>query len=375
MIKNVVFDIEVRESLKRGVDTLSNAVKETLGARGKHVLCTDFKGDPFLTKDGVTVAEDINLEDPLENMGCQLVKKVASDTNRQAGDGTTTATVLAQAIIENSYKNIASGANPVLIKKGIDLATEQAVTLLNKMSTPVGSSKKSLKNVATISANNDEDLGEIISTAYKRVGKEGVVVVKDSPTTNTYVDYSEGTEFESGYISPYFINNEEEGVIKTGETVVVLFDEILSNNNQLAKIIPPIMENEENKGKSILIIAEDIEGEALSTLIVNNMNMPFTFTAIKAPKYGFDKIDFLEDLAVITGGKVISKQTGDGLDSIDSTFFGTVDYVKITSEKTTIETVIKDKQRVINRINTVKSQMKDTSSESRKENLAKDYLD
>lgn len=306
MAKDITFEIEARDGLKRGVDALANAVKVTLGPKGRNVIISKSFGAPQVTKDGVTVAKEIELKDALENMGAQMVKEVASKTNDLAGDGTTTATVLAQAIVKEGLKNVAAGANPMDLKRGIDKAVEAVVADLEKQATQVGNSSEKIKQVASISANNDEKIGVLIADAFKKVGKEGVITVEEAKGTDTYVDVVEGMQFDRGYLSPYFITNSEKMIAEMDSPYILLYDKKISNMKELLPVLEPIAQ----QGKQLLIIAEDVDGEALATLVVNKLRGALKIAAVKAPGFGDRRKAMLEDIAVLTGGTVIAEDRG-----------------------------------------------------------------
>ena len=296
MAKEIKFDIEARDGLKRGVDALANAVKVTLGPKGRNVIISKSFGAPTVTKDGVSVAKEIELQDPLENMGAQMVKEVASKTNDLAGDGTTTATVLAQAIVREGLKNVAAGANPMDLKRGIDKAVKAVVTELGKQSQKVGDSIDKIRQVAAISANNDDTVGELIADAFKKVGKEGVITVEEAKGTDTYVDIVEGMQFDRGYLSPYFVTNSEKMIAELDNPFILLYDKKISTMKDLLPVLEPVAQS----GKSLLIIAEDIDGEALATLVVNKLRGALRIAAVKAPGFGDRRKAMLEDIAILT---------------------------------------------------------------------------
>jgi len=302
MAKDIKFDIEARDGLKRGVDALANAVKVTLGPKGRNVIISKSFGGPSVTKDGVSVAKEIELADPLENMGAQMVKEVASKTNDLAGDGTTTATVLAQAIVKEGLKNVAAGANPMDLKRGIDKAVEAIVEDLTKQSQTVGNSSEKIKQIASISANNDETIGELIAQAFDKVGKEGVITVEEAKGTDTYVDVVEGMQFDRGYLSPYFVTDADKMIAELNNPYILLFDKKISNLQELLPILEPVAQS----GKPLVIIAEDVDGQALATLVVNKLRGGLKIAAVKAPGFGDRRKAMLEDIAILTGGTVIA---------------------------------------------------------------------
>ena len=295
MAKDIKFDIEARDGLKRGVDALADSVKVTLGPKGRNVIISKSFGGPQVTKDGVTVAKEIELENELENMGAQMVKEVASKTNDLAGDGTTTATVLAQAIVKEGLKNVASGANPMDLKRGIDKAVSCITDELNKQSKEVGNSSEKIQQVASISANNDSTVGNLIATAFEKVGKEGVITVEEAKGTDTYVDVVEGMQFDRGYLSPYFVTNADKMITELENPYILLFDKKISNLQEILPILEPVSQS----GRSLLIIAEDVEGQALATLVVNKLRGGLKIAAVKAPGFGDRRKAMLEDLSLI----------------------------------------------------------------------------
>ncbi|TLP82780.1 chaperonin GroEL [Maribacter sp. ACAM166] len=365
MAKQIKFDIDARDGLKRGVDALANAVKVTLGPRGRNVIISKSFGAPQVTKDGVTVAKEIELSDPLENMGAQMVKEVASKTNDLAGDGTTTATVLAQAIVKEGLKNVAAGANPMDLKRGIDKAVEAIVADLAKQAKKVGDSSEKIKQVASISSNNDETIGELIAQAFSKVGKEGVITVEEAKGTETYVDVVEGMQFDRGYLSPYFVTDSEKMVSELESPYILLFDKKISSMKDLLPVLEPVAQS----GKPLLIIAEDVDGEALATLVVNKLRGSLKIAAVKAPGFGDRRKAMLEDIAILTGGTVISEERGFSLDNTTLDMLGTCEKVQIDKDNTTIVNgggVAKD---IKTRVNQIKSQIETTTSDYDKEKL------
>ncbi|WP_419212681.1 chaperonin GroEL [Maribacter sp. X9] len=365
MAKDIRFDIDARDGLKRGVDALANAVKVTLGPKGRNVIISKSFGAPQVTKDGVTVAKEIELADPLENMGAQMVKEVASKTNDLAGDGTTTATVLAQAIVKEGLKNVAAGANPMDLKRGIDKAVEAIVADLAKQAKKVGDSSEKIKQVASISANNDETIGELIAQAFGKVGKEGVITVEEAKGTDTYVDVVEGMQFDRGYLSPYFVTDSEKMVTQLENPYILLFDKKISSMKDLLPVLEPVAQS----GKPLLIIAEDVDGEALATLVVNKLRGSLKIAAVKAPGFGDRRKAMLEDIAILTGGTVISEERGFSLDNTTLDMLGTCEKVSIDKDNTTIVNgggVAKD---IKTRVNQIKSQIETTTSDYDKEKL------
>lgn len=365
MAKDIKFDIDARDSIKRGVDALANAVKVTLGPKGRNVIISKSFGAPQVTKDGVTVAKEIELQDPLENMGAQMVKEVASKTNDLAGDGTTTATVLAQAIVKEGLKNVAAGANPMDLKRGIDKAVEAIVKDLEKQSTKVGNSSEKIKQVAAISSNNDENIGSLIAEAFGKVGKEGVITVEEAKGTETYVDVVEGMQFDRGYLSPYFVTNSEKMHAELENPMILLYDKKVSNMKDLLPILEPVAQ----QGKSLLIVAEDVEGEALATLVVNKLRGALKIAAVKAPGFGDRRKTMLEDIAILTGGTVIAEERGFTLENATIDMLGTAETVTIDKDNTTIVNGAGKKSDIQARVGQIKSQIETTTSDYDKEKL------
>ncbi|BDB53787.1 MAG: 60 kDa chaperonin GroEL [Bacteroidota bacterium] len=365
MAKDIKFDIEARDGLKRGVDALANAVKVTLGPKGRNVIIGKAFGGPNVTKDGVTVAKEIELQDPLENMGAQMVKEVASKTNDLAGDGTTTATVLAQAIVKEGLKNVAAGANPMDLKRGIDKAVEAIVEDLSKQAKVVGSDSEKIKQIASISANNDEVIGELIANAFAKVGKEGVITVEEAKGTDTFVDVVEGMQFDRGYLSPYFVTNPEKMEAELESPYILLYDKKVSSLKELLPVLEPVAQS----GKPLLIIAEDVDGEALSTLVVNKLRGALKIAAVKAPGFGDRRKAMLEDIAILTGGTVISEERGYTLENTTIEMLGTAKRVTIDKDNTTIVSGAGDADTIKNRVNQIKGQMETTTSDYDKEKL------
>ena len=365
MAKDIKFDIEARDGLKRGVDALANAVKVTLGPKGRNVTISKSFGGPTVTKDGVTVAKEVELKDPLENMGAQMVKEVASKTNDLAGDGTTTATVLAQAIVKEGLKNVAAGANPMDLKRGIDKAVEAIVADLGKQAKEVGSSTEKIKQVASISANNDEVIGELIATAFGKVGKEGVITVEEAKGTDTYVDVVEGMQFDRGYLSPYFVTNPEKMNVELENPFILLYDKKVSSLKELLPVLEPVAQS----GKPLLIIAEDVDGEALSTLVVNKLRGALKIAAVKAPGFGDRRKAMLEDIAILTGGTVIAEESGYTLENATLEMLGTAEKVTIDKDNTTLVNGAGNGDMIKNRVNQIKSQMETTTSDYDREKL------
>jgi chaperonin GroEL len=365
MAKDIKFDIEARDGLKRGVDALANAVKVTLGPKGRNVIISKSFGGPTVTKDGVSVAKEVELKDALENMGAQMVKEVASKTNDLAGDGTTTATVLAQAIVKEGLKNVAAGANPMDLKRGIDKAVEAIIEDLGKQAQVVGSDSEKIKQIASISANNDEVIGELIATAFAKVGKEGVITVEEAKGTDTYVDVVEGMQFDRGYLSPYFVTNPEKMEVELERPYILLYDKKVSSLKELLPVLEPVAQS----GKPLLIIAEDVDGEALSTLVVNKLRGALKIAAVKAPGFGDRRKAMLEDIAILTGGTVISEESGYTLENATLEMLGTAEKVTIDKDNTTVVNGAGNADMIKNRVNQIKAQMETTTSDYDREKL------
>ncbi len=365
MAKDIKFDIEARDGLKRGVDALANAVKVTLGPKGRNVIISKSFGGPSVTKDGVSVAKEVELTDALENMGAQMVKEVASKTNDLAGDGTTTATVLAQAIVKEGLKNVAAGANPMDLKRGIDKAVEALVEDLHKQSKTVGDSTDKIKQVAAISANNDGTIGDLIAQAFEKVGKEGVITVEEAKGTDTYVDVVEGMQFDRGYLSPYFVTDSEKMTTELESPYILLYDKKISAMKDLLPVLEPVAQS----GKPLLIIAEDVDGEALATLVVNKLRGSLRIAAVKAPGFGDRRKAMLEDIAILTGGTVIAEERGFSLDNATIDMLGTAEKVSIDKDNTTIVNGAGNADDIIARVNQIKAQIETTTSDYDKEKL------
>ncbi|REE27324.1 chaperonin GroEL [Winogradskyella pacifica] len=365
MAKHIKFDIEARDGLKRGVDALANAVKVTLGPKGRNVIIGRSFGAPQVTKDGVSVAKEIELEDELENMGAQMVKEVASKTNDLAGDGTTTATVLAQAIVKEGLKNVAAGANPMDLKRGIDKAVEAIVKDLEKQAQKVGSDSDKIKQVAAISANNDDTIGDLIAKAFAKVGKEGVITVEEAKGMETYVDVVEGMQFDRGYLSPYFVTDADKMIADLENPYILLFDKKISNLQEILPILEPVAQS----GRPLLIIAEDVDGQALATLVVNKLRGGLKIAAVKAPGFGDRRKAMLEDIAILTGGVVISEERGFSLENADLTMLGTAETVTIDKDNTTIVNGAGKANDIKARVNQIKAQIETTTSDYDKEKL------
>jgi chaperonin GroEL len=365
MAKKIEFDIEARDGIKRGVDALANAVKVTLGPKGRNVIIGKSFGAPQVTKDGVTVAKEIELNDNLENMGAQMVKEVASKTNDLAGDGTTTATILAQSIVTEGLKNVAAGANPMDLKRGIDKAVSSVVKGLAKQSVEIGSASEKILQVASISANNDETIGKLITEAFEKVGKEGVITVEEAKGTETYVDVVEGMQFDRGYISPYFVTDSEKMEADLDTPQILITDKKISVMKDLLPILEPVAQS----GKPLLIIAEDIDGEALATLVVNKLRGSLKIAAVKAPGFGDRRKAMLEDIAILTGGTVVSEERGFTLENTTLDMLGTAEKVTIDKDNTTIVNGSGNKNDIKSRVSQIKAQIETTTSDYDKEKL------
>ena len=365
MSKLIHYDADARGGLKRGVDKLANAVKVTLGPRGRNVVIEKSFGAPTVTKDGVTVAKEIELADKVENMGAQMVREVAAKTSDNAGDGTTTATVLAQSIIQTGLKNVTAGANPMELKRGIDKAVVAVVEELRNQSQPVGDSLDSIRQVGTISANGDEEIGSYIAEAMEKVGKDGVITVEEAKGTDTYLDTVEGMQFDRGYLSPYFVTNSDNMTAEMEEPYILIFDKKISNMKDLL----PILEKVVQSGKPLLIIAEDVEGEALATLVVNKLRGSLKIAAVKAPGFGDRRKAMLEDIAILTGGTVISEERGYKLENATLDFLGTADRVNIDKDTTTIVGGKGKEDDIQARVNQIRTQIETTTSDYDREKL------
>ena len=365
MAKEIKFDIEARDALKRGVDALANAVKVTLGPQGRNVVIDKKFGGPSITKDGVSVAKEIELEETIENMGAQMVKEVASKTADLAGDGTTTATVLAQAIVSDGLKNVAAGANPMDLKRGIDKAVSVVVKSLKSQSQEVGDSIEKIQQVGAISSNNDNTIGSLIAEAMDKVKKEGVITVEEAKGTDTYVEVVEGMQFDRGYLSPYFVTNADKMLTDLDSPQILLYDKKISNMKDLLPILEPAAQT----GKPLLIIAEDVDGEALATLVVNKMRGSLKIAAVKAPGFGDRRKAMLEDIAILTGGTVISEERGFKLENTTIDMLGSAEKVTIDKDNTTIVNGVGDKSNITARVNQIKAQIESTSSDYDREKL------
>ena len=365
MAKDIKFDSDARDGLKRGVDALANAVKVTLGPKGRNVIISKSFGSPTVTKDGVSVAKEVELEDELENMGAQMVKEVASKTNDLAGDGTTTATVLAQAIVKEGIKNVAAGANPMDLKRGIDKAVQAIVADLEKQAQKVGNSSEKIKQVAAISANNDNTIGDLIATAFEKVGKEGVITVEEAKGMETYVDVVEGMQFDRGYLSPYFVTDADKMIADLENPYILLFDKKISNLNEILPILEPVAQS----SRPLLIIAEDVDGQALATLVVNKLRGGLKIAAVKAPGFGDRRKAMLEDIAILTGGTVISEERGFSLENATLDLLGTAETITIDKDNTTIVNGNGNADAIKARVNQIKAQIETTTSDYDKEKL------
>jgi chaperonin GroEL len=365
MAKQLFFDIDARNRMKRGVDILANAVKVTLGPKGRNVVLEKKFGAPGVTKDGVTVAKEIELEDPIENMGAQMVKEVASKTADVAGDGTTTATVLAQSIITEGLKNVAAGANPMDLKRGIEKAVTKVVEHLKAQSQAVGNDNSKIQQVAAISANNDSEIGKLIAEAMKKVGKEGVITVEEARGTETTVEVVEGMQFDRGYISPYFVTNSEKMEAELESPFILIYDKKISNMKDILHILEKVAQS----GRPLLIISEDLEGEALATLVVNKLRGTLKVAAVKAPGFGDRRKEMLEDIAKLTAGTVISEEQGYKLENADLSYLGSAKTVTIDKDNTTIVGGKGKKEDITARVNQIKAQIEVTTSDYDKEKL------
>ncbi|MEC8602915.1 MAG: chaperonin GroEL [Bacteroidota bacterium] len=365
MAKEIVFEIDARDRLKKGVDALANAVKATLGPKGRNVVIDKKFGAPQVTKDGVTVAKEIELADAVENMGAQMVKEVASKTNDIAGDGTTTATVLAQAIINAGLKNVAAGANPMDLKRGIDKAVATVVAELKKLSKEVGSDNDKIKQVATVSANNDEAIGSLIAEAMKVVGNDGVITVEEAKGTETEVKTVEGMQFDRGYLSPYFVTNADKMIAELENPHILIYDKKISNMKDLLPVLEPVAQS----GNPLLIIAEDVDGEALATLVVNKIRGSLKIAAVKAPGFGDRRKAMLEDIAILTGGTMISEERGFKLENTTIDMLGTCEKIEIDKDNTTVINGAGNKDDILARTNQIKAQIETTTSDYDKEKL------
>ena len=365
MAKEIFFDVEAREKLKKGVDALANAVKVTLGPKGRNVVIGKKFGAPHVTKDGVTVAKEIELKDPIENMGAQMVKEVASKTADIAGDGTTTATVLAQAIVTAGLKNVAAGANPMDLKRGIDKAVTEVVANLRKISKQVGNDNSKIEQIATISANNDETIGKLIAEAMKVVGNDGVITVEEAKGTETEVKTVEGMQFDRGYLSPYFVTNAEKMITEMENPLILISEKKISSMKELLPILEPVVQ----AGKSLLIIAEDVDGEALGTLVVNRLRGSLKVAAVKAPGFGDRRKAMLEDIAILTGSVVVSEDRGMTLENVTLDMLGSAQKIEIDKDNTTIVNGKGAKADIQARVGQIRAQIEQTTSDYDREKL------
>jgi chaperonin GroEL len=365
MAKEILFNLDARDKLKKGVDALANAVKVTLGPKGRNVVIDKKFGAPHITKDGVTVAKEIELKDPIENMGAQMVKEVASKTADVAGDGTTTATVLAQAIVSAGLKSVAAGANPMDVKRGIDKAVESVVKELKKISQEVGSDNAKIKQVATISSNNDETIGALIAEAMKTVGNDGVITVEEAKGTETEMKAVEGMQFDRGYLSPYFVTDADKMIAELQNPYVLIYDKKISNIQEILPVLEPVAQS----GRPFLIIAEDVDGNALATLVINRLKAGLKIAAVKAPGFGDRRKAMLEDIAVLTGGTVISEERGYKLENATVDMLGTAEKIEIDKDNTTIINGAGDKKDITARVNQIRSQIEATTSDYDREKL------
>ena len=365
MAKNIIFNTEAREQLRLGVDALANAVKVTLGPKGRNVIIDKKFGAPHITKDGVSVAKEVELEDAVQNMGAQLVKEVASKTNDQAGDGTTTATVLAQAIVNTGIKNVTAGANPMDLKRGIDKAVAEVIKDLKARSREIGEGKEKVEQVATISANNDKFIGQMIAEAMDKVKKEGVITIEEAKGLDTTVKVVEGMQFDRGFLSPYFVTNTEKMEAIYENPFILIYDKKISNLKELL----PILEKTVQTGRGLLIISEDIEGEALATLVVNRLRGSLKIVAVKAPGFGDRRKEMLEDIAILTGGIVISEEKGYKLEDADLTMLGSAQKITVDKDNTTIVSGAGAKEQIDARVSQIKAQIEKTTSDYDREKL------
>ncbi len=365
MAKEISFNTEAREKLKSGVDALCNAVKVTLGPKGRNVILQKSFGAPTITKDGVTVAKDIDLDDPVMNMGAQLVKEVASKTADIAGDGTTTATVLAQAMVNAGMKNVVAGANPMDLKRGIDKATKAVIEDLKKQSEVIGNDFEKIEQVGSISANNDEEIGKLIADAMRRVSKDGVITVEEAKGTDTYLEEVKGMQFDRGYLSPYFVTNAEKMIAEYEDALILIYDKKISNMQEIV----PVLEKAIGAGRPLLIIAEDVDSQALGVLVVNRLRAQLKIVAVKAPGFGDRRKAMLEDIAILTGGTVISEEKGYKLESVELEHLGQAEKITVDKDDTTIVDGKGTQEMITARINQIKQQIESTTSDYDKEKL------
>ena len=365
MAKDITYNTEAREALKRGVDQLADAVKVTLGPKGRNVIIDKKYGAPHITKDGVTVAKEVELKDPAENLGAQLVKEVASKTGDQAGDGTTTATVLAQAIVGVGLKNVTAGANPLDLKRGIDKAVAAVVAEIKKNAVVVGNDFDKIEQVATVSANNDAEIGKLIADAMRKVSKDGVITIGEAKGMDTTIDVVQGMQFDRGYISPYFVTNTETMQVEMDKPYILIYDKKISNLKELLPVLEPAVQS----GRPLLIIAEDVDSEALTALVVNRLRAQLKICAVKAPGFGDRRKEMLEDIAILTGGTVISEEKGIKLESATIEMLGTAETITVNKDNTTIVNGAGDKEAIAHRVAQIKAQIEATKSSYDKEKL------
>lgn len=365
MSKEILFNVDAREQLKKGVDELANAVKVTLGPKGRNVIIEKKFGAPYITKDGVTVAKEIELEDSFKNLGAQLVKEVASKTGDDAGDGTTTATVLAQSIVSVGLKNVTAGANPMDLKRGIDKAVAQIVKSIASQAKTVGDDYDKIEQVATVSANNDAVIGKLIADAMRKVSKDGVITIEEAKGTDTTIEVVEGMQFDRGYISPYFVTNTEKMEVEMEKPYILIYDKKISNLKELLPVLEPAVQS----GRPLLIIAEDVDSEALTTLVVNRLRAQLKICAVKAPGFGDRRKEMLEDIAVLTGGVVISEEKGITLDQATLEMLGTAEKITVNKDNTVIVNGAGAKENIENRITQIKAQIASTTSDYDREKL------
>jgi len=365
MSKEILFNIDARDQLKQGVDALANAVKVTLGPKGRNVIIEKKFGAPHITKDGVTVAKEVELEDAFQNLGAQLVKEVASKTGDDAGDGTTTATVLAQSIVGVGLKNVTAGANPMDLKRGIDKAVAQVVKSIASQAQTVGDNYDKIEQVATISANNDAVIGKLIADAMRKVSKDGVITIEEAKGTDTTIDVVEGMQFDRGYISPYFVTNTEKMEVEMERPYILVYDKKISNLKELLPVLEPAVQS----GRPLLIIAEDVDSEALTTLVVNRLRAQLKICAVKAPGFGDRRKEMLEDIAVLTGGVVISEEKGILLEQATLEMLGTAEKITVNKDNTVIVNGAGAKENIANRVNQIKAQIASTTSDYDREKL------
>ena len=365
MSKEILFNIDARYQLKKGVDSLANAVKVTLGPKGRNVIIEKKFGAPHITKDGVSVAKEIELEDPFQNLGAQLVKEVASKTGEDAGDGTTTATVLAQSIVSVGLKNVTAGANPMDLKRGIDKAVAQVVKNIASQAQIVGDDYDKIEQVASISANNDEEIGKLIADAMRKVSKDGVITIEEAKGTDTTIEVVEGMQFDRGYISAYFVTNTEKMEVEMDKPYILIYDKKISNLKELLPVLEPAVQS----GRPLLIIAEDVDSEALTTLVVNRLRAQLKICAVKAPGFGDRRKEMLEDIAVLTGGVVISEEKGITLEQATLEMLGTAEKITVNKDNTVIVNGSGEKENISNRITQIKAQIATTTSDYDREKL------